>query len=50
MPRMADLVVLSFDTEAHFEAWLEKNQSAPGIWVRFYKSFPARGSGITASE
>ena len=47
MPRVADLVVLSFDTEAHFEAWLEKNhRTAPGVWVRFYK----KGSGVVKLE
>ena len=33
-----DLQILSFDSQDHFESWLEENNFLnEGIWVRFYK-------------
>lgn len=33
-----DLQIISFVSQAHFESWMEENNSlTEGIWVRFYK-------------
>jgi len=33
-----ELQIISFESQSHFESWMEKNNSlTEGIWVRFYK-------------
>jgi len=40
-----ELPIVSFDSLAEWEAWLEKNHEASkGIWIRFFK----KGSGVNA--
>jgi uncharacterized protein YdeI (YjbR/CyaY-like superfamily) len=50
MPKDDELPVLSFATQADFEAWLEKeHDTAPGLWIRIAKVASGIPS-ITAKE